>query len=61
LRDDNTSSGGYHRIYDTKSVVGGGGLLFYTISDAFSVFAGYNSLREGTFGVEFRFVREQQY
>jgi hypothetical protein len=61
IRDDSAPSGGYHRILDSKSVVGGGGLLFYNISEAFSLFAGYNSLREGTFGLEFRIVRQQQY
>ena len=61
LRDDNASSGGYHRILKTESVVGGGGFVFYNISETFGIFAGYNSLREGTFGLEVRFFHEKQY
>jgi len=59
LRDDSAPSGAYHRIIDTKSVIGGGGLLFYNVNEAFSIFGGYNSLREGTFGLEFRFLSEK--
>jgi hypothetical protein len=61
LRDDNSTSGGYHRILKTESVVGGGGFLFYNINQTFGIFAGYNSLREGTFGLEVRFIHEKQY
>jgi hypothetical protein len=61
LRDDNAPSGGYHRILKTESVIGGGGFVFYNINETFGIFAGYNSLREGTFGVEIRFFHEKQY
>jgi len=61
LRDDNSSSGGYHRILKTESVVGGGGSIFYNINETFGIFAGYNSLREGTFGLEVRLFHEKQY
>jgi hypothetical protein len=61
LSDDSFSQGGYHRIYKTKSQVGGGAYFFYNFNLNFGLFAGYNSLRGGTFGVEFRFLKEQQY
>jgi hypothetical protein len=61
LRDDNTSSGGYHRILKTESKIGGGGFVFYNINETFGLFAGYNSLREGTFGLEIRLFHEKQY
>jgi hypothetical protein len=61
LRDDNSSSGGYHRTLSTKSVVGGGGFLYYNVNEVFGLFAGYNSLREGTFGVEIRLFKQAQY
>jgi hypothetical protein len=61
LRDDNSAAGGYHRILSTKSVVGGGGFLYYNINEMFGLFAGYNSLREGTFGLEIRVFKQAQY
>ena len=61
VRDDNSAAGGYHRITKKESVVGGGGLLFFNLNETFSLFAGYNSLREGTFGLEVRLFKEQQY
>jgi hypothetical protein len=61
IRDDNAPSGGYHRYIDQKSVAGGGGLLMFNINHTFGVFAGYNSIREGTFGVEIRMFKEAQY
>ena len=61
LRDDSAPSGGYHRYLTTESVIGGGGFLFYNINQTFGIFAGYNSLREGTFGLEVRFFQEKQY
>lgn len=59
LRDDSAPSGGYHRILSTESVFGGGGFIFYNINETFGIFAGYNSLREATFGLEFRFLSEK--
>jgi hypothetical protein len=63
ISDDNSSSGGYHVFgyKDSESIVGGGGLLFYNINQTFGIFAGYNSLREGTFGLEIRLFHEKQY
>ena len=61
LRDDNAPQGGYHRILSSKSVVGGGGFLYYNINEMFGLFAGYNSLREGTFGLEIRVFKQAQY
>lgn len=63
ISDDNSSSGAYHVFgyKDPKSIIGGGGLLFFNISEVFGLFAGYNSIREGTFGVEFRFIQQKQY
>jgi len=60
LREDLAASGAYHRILDTESVVGGGGFILYNINETFGVFAGYNSLREATFGLEVRLSRETQ-
>jgi hypothetical protein len=61
LRDDSAPSGGYHRILTTESVIGGGGFIFYNINEMFGIFGGYNSLREGTFGLEVRLFHEKQY
>ncbi len=35
--------------------------VFYNITETFGIFAGYNSLREGTFGLQVRFFHEKQY
>jgi hypothetical protein len=61
ISNNDFSSGGYHRFIDEKSIAGGGGLLFYNINQTVGLFAGYNSIREGTFGVEIRFFHEKQY
>jgi len=61
LRDDNSPQGGYHQIYKSKSQVGGGAYLTYNFNTSFGLFAGYNSLRGGTFGLEFRFLKDKQY
>jgi len=63
ISDDNSSSGAYHVFgwKDSESIVGGGALLFYNINETFGIFAGYNSLREGTFGLEVRLFHEKQY
>jgi hypothetical protein len=58
---DDISAGGYHWIHDTKSEFGGGALLFYNFNQTFSLFAGYNSMRDGTFGLEVRLFKQQQY
>jgi hypothetical protein len=55
--DNNYSSGGYHQIYKTKSVVGAGVFLIYNLTENFGIFAGYNSIREGTLGVQLRFIK----
>lgn len=61
LRDDSSPQGGYHRILKEKSQVGGGAYLYYNFNTNVGLFAGYNSMRGGTFGVEFRLVKEKQY
>jgi hypothetical protein len=63
ISDDNSNSGAYHVFgyKDSKSIVGGGALLFYNANDIFSMFAGYNSLRGGTLGVELRLFKSAQY
>ncbi|HEV8504811.1 MAG TPA: hypothetical protein VGQ53_05410, partial [Chitinophagaceae bacterium] len=61
IRDDNAPSGGYHRYIDQKSVAGVGGLLLFNINQTFGLFAGYNSIREGTFGLEVRLFKDQEY
>jgi hypothetical protein len=58
LTDENTNEQ-YHRFlkpYD-KNIVGGGLLLIYNLTDNFGLFAGYNSIREGTLGVQLRFLK----
>jgi hypothetical protein len=55
------AAGAYHRILSTKSIVGGGAFILYNINETFGIFGGYNSLREGTFGLEVRLFREAQY
>jgi hypothetical protein len=57
LSDNSFSQGGYHRIYKTESEVDVGALLFYYFSDTFGLFGGYNSIRQASIGVEFRFLR----
>jgi hypothetical protein len=59
--DDNAAQGAYHKIDKVKSIFGGGAMLFYNISETFVLFAGYNSIREGSFGLEVRFVKQNQY
>ncbi|HZJ60321.1 MAG TPA: hypothetical protein VFD24_08590, partial [Chitinophagaceae bacterium] len=59
--DSSASAGAYHYIHKTKSELGGGALLFYNLNETFGFFAGYNSLREGTLGLEIRFLKEKQY
>jgi hypothetical protein len=63
INDDNSSSGGYHvfGFKDPKSIVGGGALLYYNVNEIFGFFAGYNSVRGGTFGVELRLFKQAQY
>jgi len=63
VSDDNSNAGAYHVFgyKDSKSIVGGGALLFYNANDIFSMFVGYNSLRGGTFGVELRLFKQAQY
>jgi hypothetical protein len=61
LSDDNFSQGGYHYIYKTKSQVGGGAYVTYNFNINFGLFAGYNSMRGGTFGLEVRLFKDQQY
>ena len=59
--NEDFTAGGYHWIHKEKSEFGGGALLFYNINPTLGFFAGYNSLREGTFGVEIRLLKEKQY
>jgi len=54
-RDNNSSSGAYHVINKTKAAGGGGAILVYHFNEIFGVFAGYNSLREGSLGLQIRF------
>ena len=63
ISDDNSSSGVYHVFgyKDSESIIGGGLLLFYNINQTVGLFAGYNSIREATFGVEIRFFQNKQY
>jgi hypothetical protein len=56
LSDNNFSEGAYHRIYKTTSTAGIGGILTYNLTDLFGIFAGYNSLRELDFGMQFKFL-----
>src|SRR6476659_4894977 len=60
IRDDMAAAGAYHRITSTKSIIGGGGFILYNINETFGIFGGYNSLREGTFGLEVRLFHETQ-
>jgi len=57
LSDYSFSQGGYHRIYKTESEVDVGAFLFYYFSDTFGMFGGYNSIRQASIGVEFRFLK----
>jgi|GEM_PF-1386067 len=57
LSDNSFSQGGYHRIYKTESQVNAGAFLFYYFSDAFGMFVGYNTIRQASIGVEFRFLK----
>jgi len=59
--NESYSASGYHWIHKTKSEFGGGAMVFYNLSEVFGFFAGYNTIREGTFGVEFRFLKDKQY
>ena len=58
---DDLTKGGYHWIHKTKSEFGGGAMLLYNFNQTFGLFAGYNSIREGTFGLEVRLFKDQQY
>ncbi len=55
--DNNYSSGGYHSVNKTKTLVGAGAFLIYKLTDNFGFIAGYNSIREGTFGLQLKFVK----
>lgn len=55
--NNNYSAGGYHRILKTKAIFGGGASIVYSINDIVGVFAGYNSISELGFGVQFRFLQ----
>ena len=63
INDDNSSSGAYHvfGFKDSKSIVGGGAFLYYNANEIFGLFAGYNSVRGGTLGVELRLFKQAQY
>jgi len=56
LSDITFAQGGYHRTIEKKSVIGGGASLTYDVNEHVGVFAGYNSLREGSLGIQFRFL-----
>jgi len=59
--NEDFSAGGYHWVHKEKSEFGGGAMLFYNLSETFGFFAGYNSIREGTLGLEIRLLKEKQY
>ena len=56
LKYDNLSQESYHRTLKTTSVIGVGGIIIYNANDFFGIFAGYNSIREASIGVQFKFV-----
>lgn len=56
LSDITFAQGGYHRTVSKKSEVGGGASLTYDINDNVGIFAGYNSIRQGSLGIQFRFL-----
>jgi len=51
------SDGGYHIIYDTKSEIGVGVFATYYFSETFGVFAGYNTIRQASIGLDVRFIQ----
>lgn len=55
--NNNYSSGGYHRILQTKAVFGGGAYIVYSINGVVGAFVGYNSISELGFGVQFKFIQ----
>ena len=56
ISDNDFPKGGYHRITNTKSIVGVGGIITYNANNTVGFFAGYNSIREAAAGVQIKFV-----
>ena len=57
VTDDSFSQGGYHVIYKTESKIGAGVFATYYFNETFGIFAGYNSLRQASIGIDVRFVK----
>lgn len=49
------TGGGYHMIDESSIILGGGANIGYNFTESITVFMGYNTLREFTFGVKFDF------
>ena len=55
--DNRFSGGGYHMIDRSRFVFGAGVLAAYDIDDMFAVFAGYNTIRSVSAGLQIRVVK----
>ncbi|HYX05909.1 MAG TPA: hypothetical protein VE912_04170 [Bacteroidales bacterium] len=53
--DHRFNGDGYHIIDKSKIIAGIGGLAGYDLSQSVTAFAGYNSIRNITFGIQFNF------
>ena len=58
-RDKALSAGAYHVISKTKTTVGAGAFVIYHFNEIFGIYAGYNSIREGSFGLQIRFGQKK--
>ncbi|SFS83499.1 hypothetical protein [Sphingobacterium wenxiniae] len=55
-RDNRFNNGGYYMVNSTSSLFGFGGYCTYTLNKAFGLFAGYNSIRKISGGLELRLI-----
>ena len=55
--DNRFSGGGYHMIDRSRFVFGAGVMAAYDIDDMFGVYAGYNTVRSVSVGLQIRFVK----
>lgn len=53
--DRRFTSGGYHMINNSEETLGYGGKVTYFITPIIGIYSGYNTIRQASIGVDFRF------
>jgi hypothetical protein len=55
--DNRFTGGGYHMVHRSRFLFGAGVLTAYEIDDMFGIFAGYNTVRAVSAGLQIRFIK----